>query len=204
MLKRVLPALVCLFAFAACGEEDGVASKASARAAYLGLDNAIEKALNLGFKGFNEASSATIPPQTTDGDVMGTMNVTGKADQGASANKGMRLDVELIGYQDILAIVDVDDADIDFAVVYDTDPAALPYLEAKFSNYPNGTFTGSFTGTVNMSGDLKGIVTLNLSFSGQTEEDPVDPTKVVRVDGTTTVTGTATSSYGTFDISLTI
>ena len=204
MLKRALSVFVCLFALAACGDEEGVADAASARAAYLGLDAAIEKALNLGFAGFNAATSANIPPQTTDGDVMGTMNVTGQADQGASDNKGMRLFVELLEYQDVATIVDAEDSEIEFSVVYDTDPAALPYLEAKFANYPNGTFTGSFTGTVNMTGDLEGVVTLDLTFSGETEEDPLDPTRVVRVEGTTTVTGTATSKYGTFAIDLVI
>jgi len=55
-----------------------------------------------------------------------------------------------------------------------------------------------------MSRDLRGDVTLDLSFSGETEEDPLDPTRVVRVEGTTRVTGTATSRYGVFEIDLTI
>src|SRR5690606_4696982 len=118
----------------------------SARAAYLGLDAAIEKALNLGFAGFNAATSANIPPQNTTGDVSGTMDVTGQADQGASDNKGMRLYVALTEYQDVAVLVDPDDEEIEFGIVYDTDADALPFLEAKFSNYPNGTFTGSFTG----------------------------------------------------------
>jgi hypothetical protein len=203
MLKKTLSMFVCLAMLTACGDEDAVASEASARAAYLGLDAAIEKALNLGFAGFNEATNANIPPQTTDGDVTGTMNVTGQADKGVSDNKGMRLYVELLEYSDVDVVTDAD-SDKEFAITYDTDPDALPYLEAKFANYPNGTFTGSFTGTVDMTGDLKGKVTLELTFNGETEEDPMDPTKVIRVEGTTTVTGTATSSYGTYDINITI
>lgn len=201
MYARTIP-LFFLLVLAACG--DGVTDARSARAAYLGLDAAVEKALNLGFKGFNEATSANIPPQATTGDVRGTMDVTGKVDQGASANKGMRLDVALTEYQDFAVILGPGGEEIDLAIVYDTDPDALPHLEAKFANYPNGTFTGSFSGKVRMSGDLRGDVTLDLSFSGETEEDPLDPTRVVRVEGTTRVTGTATSRYGVFEIDLTI
>ncbi len=192
MYARTIP-LFLLLVLAACG--DGVTDARSARAAYLGLDAAIEKALNLGFKGFNEATSANIPPQATTGDV--TMDVTGKVDQGASANKGMRLDVALTEYQDFAVILGPGGEEIDLAIVYDTDPDALPH-------HPNGTFTGSFSGKVRMSGDLRGDVTLDLSFSGETEEDPLDPTRVVRVEGTTRVTGTATSRYGVFEIDLTI
>lgn len=101
MYARTIP-LFLLLVLAACG--DGVTDARSARAAYLGLDAAVEKALNLGFKGFNEATSANIPPQATTGDVRGTMDVTGKVDQGASANKGMRLDVALTEYQDFAVI----------------------------------------------------------------------------------------------------
>jgi hypothetical protein len=200
MLKKTLSVLVCLMVLAACGDEEGVADAKSAEAAYMGIDGAIEKALNLGFAGFNAATSANIPAQSGVGDVSGTMEVTGQADSGMSANKGMRLYVAMVEYSDGPVTVD----ETEFAITYDTDPADLPYLEAKFANYPNGTFTGSYTGTVNMSGDLKGVVTLELTFAGNTEEDPLDATKVLRVEGTTTVTGTASSSYGTFQIDLLI
>ena len=40
---------------------DEIDSDEAARAAYLGLDGVIEKALNLGMDGYNAASSANIP-----------------------------------------------------------------------------------------------------------------------------------------------
>ena len=46
-----------------CGS--GVSSDEQARRAYVGLDVAIDKAINLGFDGFNAASSANIPAQIT-------------------------------------------------------------------------------------------------------------------------------------------
>jgi len=51
--------------------------------------------MQLGFDGFNSASSANIATQTAAGAKSGTLTVTGQVDQGASANKGMRLQVAL-------------------------------------------------------------------------------------------------------------
>jgi aryl-alcohol dehydrogenase-like predicted oxidoreductase len=66
----------------------------------LGLDNAVEKSIKLGFDGFDSASSANISPQTANGDEHGTLTITGQVDQGASANKGMRLRVGMVAYND--------------------------------------------------------------------------------------------------------
>ena len=82
--------------------------------AYLGLDPSVDKAITLGFAGFNAASSANISPQSADGGVSGTMTVTGQVDQGTSANKGMRLADALSNYSD------------DGHVTYNTDSNALP------------------------------------------------------------------------------
>src|SRR5258708_4492138 len=83
-----------LAAASACGGADSgggtppaaVQSEADARAAYLGLDPSIDRAIGLGFDGFNSASSANISPQTGKGALAGTLTVTGQVDQGASPN----------------------------------------------------------------------------------------------------------------------
>src|SRR5690606_6879488 len=99
-----------------------------ARRAYLGLDTSIEKALTLGLQGFNAASSANISPQSTDGDETGLITVTGQVDQGASANKGMRLFVQLEEYSDGPVVIVEEDTELSIDIVYDTDPEASPAL----------------------------------------------------------------------------
>src|SRR5262245_6992040 len=84
LMMAALAALV-----SGCGP--GVNSDEQARRAYLGLDPSIDKAIQAGFDGFNSASSANISPQTKTGTASGMLTVTGQVDQGASANKGMRL-----------------------------------------------------------------------------------------------------------------
>ncbi len=179
-----------------CG--GGVASEAAARAAYLGLDAMVGKALNLGFDGFNAATSANIPVQTTTGEVSGTLTVDGQVDQGASDNKGMRLELALVDYQDI-ELLEADE----LAVVYDTDPAAPPQLDLMLRNIPTGTLEGTLDGDFQMIGDIEGVVTMNLTFAGTIEPDPSNPDQVRRVPGTTRVLGTATSDYGVFEVDVT-
>src|SRR6185312_14265687 len=108
--------LVVFFALAAGCGNGSVHSDADAQKAYLGLDASIDKAINLGFEGFNAASSANIPTQMTTGTVKGTLVVTGQVDQGASNNKTMRLDTAYTMYTD------------DGKVTYDTMMSALPLL----------------------------------------------------------------------------
>jgi hypothetical protein len=183
-------AIVCI---AGCGSDSGapvaVQSEADARAAYLGLDASVDKAIALGFDGFNSASSANIAPQTARGTVAGTMTVTGKVDQGASANKGMRLALELAAYSDV--------ADY----VYDTTAGALPALNIDLKGIPTGTLGGSLVGAFTMSGTQKGSVVLNLSFTGQLEAGT--GTSVKRKAGTTHITGTAQSPAGTYAVDVT-
>ena len=65
------------------------------------------------------ASSANIPEQTGAGELSGTMTISGQVDQGASANKGMRLEMSLAGdYADVILEGDTD-------VIYNGGPAAL-------------------------------------------------------------------------------
>jgi len=174
------------------GPDDGVADEESARRAYLGLDRAIDRAIDLGFAGFNAANSANIPEQSGNGEITGVMVVGGQVDQGASANKNMRLDVTLaMDYQDVVVE--------DLAIVYNGGPAAL---DMEFKGLPDASLTGSLVGTFVMSGDLLGEVTLDLDFTGTTEEGVGGA--IVRTAGSIHVLGTATSDYGVFmvDVSL--
>jgi hypothetical protein len=181
--------LVALVSGAAgCG--DGVSSEEKARQAYLGLDASIDKAIGLGFAGFNAASSANIPEQTGKGAITGTMLISGKVDQGASNNKTMSLNEALTAYCD------------DGKHTYDTDAAALPTIDMKLSKIPTGTLTGTLAGAFTVTGDIEGAVTLTLAFSGDLQSTS-DGAGVERKPGTTHVTGTAESDYGTYDVDLT-
>src|SRR5689334_5942927 len=91
--------LVASFALAACSDDE-VDSDEQARRAYLALDGSITKSLNLGFQGFNLATNANIDAQMTTGTKAGTLAVDGQVDQGSSDNKGMRLYVAMVGYDD--------------------------------------------------------------------------------------------------------
>lgn len=172
---------------AGCGGS-GVSSAEDAERAYKGLDPSIDKAIKLGFDGFNSASSANIAPQTAMGMVKGSMTVSGKVDQGASDNKTMELTDKLTGYSD------------DGKLTYDTKDA-LPAINLKLSKVPDGTLDGSMKGTFTMSGDLDGPVTLDLTFAGGLQAG--DGTKVERKPGTTHITGTADSDFGTYTVDIT-
>jgi hypothetical protein len=178
---------LCLL-LSACSSST-VTSDADARQAYLGLDASIDKAITLGFAGFNAASSANISPQTMSGTIGGTLTVTGQVDQGNSNNKGMRLFTSYVGYSD------------DGKTVYDTDMQALPALDMMLKGIPTGTLTGALNGVVHMSGMEHGDLTLMLSFSGQLEQGPGNT--VERQPGTTHITGTAVSAAGTYTVDVT-
>jgi hypothetical protein len=198
-------AVPLVLALAACGSDE-VSSAEEARLAYLGLDRAVERALNLGMDGYNAAQSANIPPQTGSGDVSGTLTVTGQVDQGASSNKEMRLATAFVMYQDRLgALVDAGQPPAS-EITYDTHEAALPDLALSLRNIPSdtsstGTFTGTFAGNLVMSGRLQGNIVLSLALSGTLQA--AGGTAIGRVAGSTYVTGTATSRYGTYTIDLT-
>lgn len=171
--------------------QPAVKSTADAKRAYLGLDASIDKAIALGFDGFNAATNANIAPQSAEGEHVGTMTVTGQVDQGASANKTMHLSEALDGYSD------------DAHLTYDTNAAALPAIEMKLSKVPTGTLDGTLTGSFTMSGDLEGSVTLDLTFSGELQPTAADATKVERKPGTTHITGTATSGNDSYAVDVT-
>jgi hypothetical protein len=184
-----------------CGD-DKVSSDEQARRAYLGLDKAVEKSLQLGFAGFNAASSANIPPQSAPGDASGTLNITGQVDQGSSANKGMRLRVGMTGYSDGKITVSEKEDPVDITYQTTTDTTLQPALTLSLRNIPTGTFTGTLTGAFQMTGDIEGDVTLNLTMSGEIEDDGTG--KVRRKAGTTTVTGTAKAGDGEYQVNLTL
>lgn len=172
----------------------GVNSDEQAKEAYLGLDESIDKAITLGFKGYNESNSANIPTEQTTGDISGTMTVTGQVDQGVSANKQMRLLEALDDY-----------SDTDAGIVYwtsadagtDGAPAALGM---SLQGIPTGTLSGTLDGTYGMTGSLQGTVTLAVTFNGNLESTDAG---VARKPGTTHITGTATSGTGTYNIDVT-
>jgi len=196
----VLAALVVLFAaFAACSGGSAVSDEESARLAYEGLDPSIDKILDLGFQGFNAASSANIPEQSTTGDVSGTLTINGQVDQGASDNKGMRLEPVLVNYSDGVFIVEEGEEDpVIEDIVYDSDGALAVDLSMK--GLPDAELTGTVVGTVFMTGGLQGPVTLNLAITGETEDDGTGT--IQRKAGTVRITGTATSDYGVFDVDI--
>jgi hypothetical protein len=198
---------------AALSDAPGVHSTDDARRAYLGLDKSVDKAITLGFDGFNAASSANIPTQETTGDATGTMQIGGQVDQGASSNKTMRLTDTLTAYSD------------DGVTAYDTGSNAPAALSMMLSKIPNGTLSGTLSGSFTMSAapltdagasadagasdagaaepPLVGVVTLALTFTGDLQPDPNDATKVQRKPGTTHITGTASAGGYTFNVDVT-
>jgi hypothetical protein len=196
-MKAWAIALLLPFTLLGCSGDDDTAgqkavnSTADAKRAYLGLDASIDKAIGLGFDGFNAASSANIDPQTAPGDHAGTLTVSGQVDQGASSNKTMHLSETLVAYSD------------DGKLSYDTDAAALPALEMKLSKVPNGTLDGTLIGSFRISGELKGSVALDLTFTGDLQPSAADSTKVERKPGSTHITGTATSGNDSYAVDVT-
>src|SRR5687767_10693034 len=189
----VLTTVLCIFLSACGGDDDSdaaVKSTADAERAYLGLDASVDKALQLGFDGFNAASSANIDPQTANGEESGTLTVSGQVDQGSSDNKTMHLTEALDSYSD------------DGKIQYSTNPAALPSIELKLSKIPDGTLDGTLSGSFGMSGELMGSVTLSLTIEAALQPDPADDTKVQREPGTTHVTGTATSGGDSYTVDI--
>lgn len=163
--------------------------------AYVGLDGAVTRGLTLGLRGFAAASSANIADQAEDGDTAGSMVISGKVDQGASDNKGLRLFMALDDYSDTLG----DDGEPD--VMYRTDDNALPALNLTLAGMPDGTLDGTLIGAFEMAGVIAGPVAFDVNVSGETEDDGTGV--AVRVAGTTHITGTATSDYGVYDIDVT-
>lgn len=129
-MNNTRPLLLALLTLTACS---GVDSDAEAELAYLALDAGVERMLALGFDGFAAADSANIPTQEAEGDDTGLMTVSGQVDQGASDNKGMRLDVVLTDYSDgPVEVPGQEDAEdpVEYQVFYttaDCDPLTIDF-----------------------------------------------------------------------------
>jgi hypothetical protein len=191
--------IVSILALAsACGSDD-IDSDTKARHAYLGFDVAIDRAINLGFDGFNAATSANIPSQDDVGDVEGSMTISGQVDQGASDNKEMRLLVDVVDYDDGLFDDPTTEDDVEeIHLVYNIDAdIGPPALTMSLRNIPNGTFTGTLVGTFVLTGDIESHADFNLALSGDIEDSGG---RVIRSPGTLTITGTVTSGDGTYDV----
>ncbi|MBK7072504.1 MAG: hypothetical protein IPH44_09380 [Myxococcales bacterium] len=201
-MRPIWFALAAVPLLIACADDDAIDSDEEARRAYLGLDGSVAKSLALGFAGFNAATSANIPPQMTTGDAAGTLAITGQVDQGASANKEMRLYVGMVDYDD--GPFPINDAGDTISIHYDTDAATAtqPYLHLSLRGIPSGTFTGELTGTYHLTGAIEGDATLDLTMSGALMDDGSGGT--LRMPGATTVTGTATSGDGLYQVTLTL
>jgi hypothetical protein len=200
MPARIAPLACAALALSACGSS--LNSDQKARLAYIGLDRSIGKALSLGFAGFNAATSANIDPQSAAGDAKGTLTITGQVDQGSSANKGMRLREGMVDYSDGKAQIPGEDQQVDITYSTSADAAAQPALTAQLKSIPTGTYEGSLIGAFTMTGDLAGDVSLNLSFTGQLEDDGTG--KARRKAGSTHVTGTATASGATYNVDVSL
>jgi len=70
------------------------------------------------------------------------------------------------------------------------------------TNIPTGTLGGSLMGDYHLSGDIDGDVTLDLTFTGTLMAG--SGSTVVRVPGSTHVTGTATSGDGVYMVDISI
>lgn len=201
MTRLIGFALIALLGAVGCSD-DGIDSDEEARRAYLGLDESIGKSLQLGFDGFNSASSANISPQSADGIETGTLVITGQVDQGSSDNKGMRLRVGMVDYSDGLVVINEEEETILITYDTDVDVTLQPELVLTLRNYPNGTLEGTLIGTYFMEGDLEGEATLNLTFAGTTMDNGTGG--VIRVPGSTTITGTASTGDGSYDVDVTL
>jgi hypothetical protein len=201
-MKTSQIAFMAVILSAGCGDGNGnaVNSNDQARRAYLGLDKSISKSLALGFMGYNAATNANIPTESAAGDASGTLTVTGHVDQGNPNQVSMGLSVAMTMYSD--GKIAFDDMGDTINLTYATSAAALPSLSLKLNASAGNTLTGSLTGDYTMSGDLQGNVTLNLQIDGKFSGTAPN---VMRVAGSTKVTGTAVnSSGGTYTVNTTI
>ena len=194
----VLGAVALASLLVGCDDEGVVDDEVAAEVAYMGLDRGVDRALELGFDGFNDPDeSANIPPQQAPGAYAGTMHVSGKVDSGESTNKNMDLDVGLTGYSDGPILGYTEDDEEEIIIYYD----GAMNLIMSMKGLPNAELTGSFGGIVTMSGHLEGPVTLSLQFTGRTED--AGGGLIQRQPGTLHIFGTATSDYGVFDVNIT-
>jgi hypothetical protein len=187
---------------AGCSSDTAVDSNEQARRAYLGLDKSVSKGLTLAFQGYDMASNANIPAQMMTGDVRGTIAVTGKVDHGNPTQATMNVDIGLATYGD--GPVSIDAKGHTVSITYDTstDVTQQPVLNLKLNASSGNSLSGTLGGDYTMSGDLKGVVTLDLTIDGMFSGSG---TTVQRVPGSTIVTGSAVNaSGGMYQINVTL
>jgi hypothetical protein len=195
---------VVVFLLGACGSDNSksVDSNEQARRAYLGLDKSISKSLALAFAGYDAASNANIPTETAMGDATGTLTITGKVDKGNISQLSMSLGQAMAKYSDGKFIYDAPKSDM-IAITYDTTAdATQPSLSLKLNGSAGNTINGTLVGDYTMTGDLQGTVTLDVMLSGTFSGSG---NTIMRVVGSTHVTGTAANSSGgmyTIDVML--
>lgn len=193
--KSLVATVALLQGLAGCG---GVASEDDARIASLGLNTMVSEVLALGLAGFAAADSANIPPQSADGADSGSIDVAGQVDQGASANKGLRLQVTLADYAETTIDDPTTDEVEELELLYSTPDDDTLAVDLSLRNIPDGTLTGTIAGDARITGDLEAEIDVALSLSGGLESDGTGGTQ--RTTGTTSVTGTVTSANGSFDV----
>ena len=197
---RNVPLILAWTVLAAC-TNNSVDSTTAARRAYLGLDKSVSKSLQMAFAGYDAATNANIPAQTTMGDSTGTLVIVGKVDSGNCTQLSMSLDVGMATYSDGKFM----DGNTSVSVTYatSTDVTMQPVLGIKLNGSSNNAINGTLVGDYTMTGDLKGTVALDLMLTGMFTG--TCPNAVTRVAGSTTVTGTATnSSGGVYDVNVTL
>lgn len=193
-------ACIFLIVLGACSD-NSVDSTTQARRAYLGLDKSISKSLQLAFAGYDAATNANIPMQMTAGDKSGMLVIGGKVDSGNCSQLSMSLDVGMTSYSDGT----FKDGDTSLNVTYatSTDVTMQPVLGIKLNGSSGNAISATLMGDYTMTGDLKGTVTLDLTITGMFSG--TCPSAVMRVAGSTTVTGTAVnSSGGMYSVDVTI
>jgi hypothetical protein len=180
-----------------------VDSNEQARRAYLGLDESISKSLDLAFAGYNAASSANIPTELGSGAASGTITVAGKVSHGNPQQASMSVTAALDQYSDGPFAVGSGSNSPTISVEYTSGSgSAAPALGIKLNASAGNALDGTLTGDYDMTGDLTGSVTLDLTLTGQFSGSG---TAVERVPGSTTVTGTAVNaSGGVFDVNVTL
>ncbi len=194
--------IILCAAIAACSSDStSVDSTTQARRAYLGLDQSISKSLQLAFQGYDAATNANIPAQMTAGAKTGMLVIGGKVDSGTCSQLSMSLDVGMTNYSD----GPFKDGSTTLNVTYatSTDTTMQPVLGIKLNGSAGNTISATLVGDYTMTGDLKGTVTLDLMINGT--YSGTCPNAVMRVAGSTTVTGTAVnSSGGMYTVNVTI
>lgn len=194
-------AWILLLALAACGSDNSVDSNTQAKRAYLGLDKSISKSLQLAFAGYDAATNANIPTQMANGDKTGMLVIGGKVDSGNCSQLSMGLDVGMTNYSDGAFM----DGNTTLNVTYatSTDVTMQPLLSIKLNGSSGNAINATLMGDYTMTGDIKGTVTLDLTITGTFSG--TCPSAVMRVPGSTTVSGTAVnSSGGMYSVNVTI